>query len=499
MSEAVVDHPVELRGAVLDLWSCYADMVLVEGRAGTGKTRGLLQRSKYLGEKFPGSRQLWLRQTLKSLRQSVLVTWEEEVLWGDDPWLSNSGATRMHRDSYRLPDSHGAAEIILGGMDTPEKFFSAQFDTIWLWEAREFSYDSVQTLLRSNRNGKIPFQQMVLDTNPAGANHHLNKFFPRGYRPLPEDHASRRIRPWDDNDQIVRLLSRREDNPAFYNPDGGPTARGADYQRKLDKLTGARRRNLRDGDWASEEGCIWETYDEAVHLIDPDKVPPLRWFFASFDKGTRHAGCLQIWGVDGDDAIYRVAEVYRKGMDIDWWAGVVSELDDEFQIKAGVSDHHPEWLSKFNDILSDKGRPRLFRNASKDILTGLQLVNWGFSTRDGGPRIFLVRGAQRYGRCSLCDQELAPACLEEEIGDYIWERQLGTARDRNREKIDPSCDGKDNACDTLRYAAMFKWNKNLESREAKSQWGDETLGELFGHDILLPGRARRRGPSRWRS
>ena len=471
-----IDHDVELRGAVRAIWDCYADEVLVEGPAGTGKTRGLLERSLWVAETFPGCRQLWTRQTLRSLRQSVLVTWESEVIWPTHPCL-HGRAKREHRELYRWPNG---SEVILAGMDTPEKIFSSQYDIIWVWEAREVSADAFQTLLRANRNGVLPWQQIIADTNPGPRTHHLNKRFPPGHRTLPEDHLSRQIRPGESEDQQVRLLSKHEDNPAFFD-DGDWTARGMAYMRKLDRLTGARRRNLQEGVWASEEGVVWEDYDEEVHLVEPDQLPPLNWYFFSFDKGVRHPGCLQVWGVDGDDCMYRVAEVYRVGMDLDWWAQVVTELQTEFRCKAGVSDHHPEWIRKFNDILNDHGERRLFRNANKDLAAGLATVQQGFSTREGGARIFLVRGALRYGRCPLREEQLKPACTEDEILDYVWAK---TDDGRvAREIPDPLCS--DHGCDALRYAAMFRWRKDMSTREDRKQYAEGTLGHLFGHDEIL--------------
>lgn len=486
------DHPVELRGAVLSLWSCFADEVLVVGAAFTGKTRGLLERSLYISDRWPGVRQLWVRQTLRSLRQSVLVTWETEVIWPGHPCMHGK-AQREHRDLYRWPNG---AETVLAGADTPEKFLSAQYDIIWLWEAREMTPDTVQVLSSRNRNGVLPWQQMVFDTNPGPRTHHLNKRFPLGFHILPDDHPSRIIRPGAEEDQQVRLLSRHEDNPAFYDSDGNITPRGMAYQRKLDRLVGARRRNLRDGVWASEEGVIWEEYDEDIHLIEPRKVPPLVWYFFSFDKGIRHPGCLQVWGVDGDDRMYRVVEVYRVGMEIDWWADVVVELDNEFRPQAAVSDHHPEWITKFNDVLNEHGRHRIFKNANKDRDVGIQTVQKGLSLRNDGPRIFLVRGALRYGRCPIRDEALKPACTEEEILDYVWAKH--DDGQISREVPDPLC--ADHGCDALRYAAMFRWKKDLAPRKRQQGYPEGTLGHLFGHDRILgpEKRARERVRRFWR-
>ena len=486
---------LELRGAVLALWETFCDEVLVCGPAGTGKTRGILERVHYLGERFPGCRILWVRQTLKSLRQSVMVTWEDEVLTPGSPWL-NGTASRATRDSYI---HQNGTEVVLAGADTPEKFLSTQYDFIICWEARELSFDTIQVLASRNRNGFAPFQQMVFDTNPAGASHHLNKRFPPGYRVLPENHPARRIRPFADNDQQVRLLSIHKDNPGFFDADGEISPRGAAYMRKLDRLVGARKRNLRDGDWASEEGVVWENWDESIHMVDadnPDKpLPKMLWTFASFDKGTRQPGCMGVWGVDAEGAMYELAEVYRVGMDIDWWAQVAVELDNEFHFKAAVSDHHPEWVQKFNDYMNAKGRSRIWQNAQKDWITSVQLVEQLLSPKDGGPYIFFVRGNLRYGRCPLRDEHELPACTVEEIPEIVWAK--GVDGKALREEIDPVCHNWNHGFDMTRYAAMFRWKRDLAEPEPSRAFAEGTLGHLFGHDELLGPQSRahyRTGP-----
>lgn len=410
-----------------------------------------------------------------------MVTWEEEVLPSkQDAWMSGT-AKRATRDSYVNTDNDSV--IVLAGADTPEKFLSTQYDIIWIWEARELSKDSVQVLTSRNRNGVIPFQQMVFDTNPAGRNHHLNKRFPAGYRTLPADHPARRIRPFEDDHQQVRLLSRHVDNPGFFDAYGQPLPRWGPYGRKLDRLVGARRRNLRDGDWASEEGMVLEGWDESIHLIDPQLVPEIQWTFASFDKGTRQPGCLGVWGVDADGVMYELAEVYRVGMGIDWWADVVVELDNEFHFRSAVSDHHPEWIEKFNDKLSEKGRPRLFQNANKDREVGIQVLQDAITTRGGPPMLYFVRGNLRYGRCPIRDQEEMPACTVEEIPDIVWAKtDDGKPK---KEELDPACADFDHGFDQTRYAAMFRWRKDLTPKKDVPSYPEGTLGHLFGHDEIL--------------
>jgi len=75
-----VVHEYTPYGAARELWSLQPNELLLEGPAGTGKTRALLEWINYLCERYAGIRVLMLRQTRESMAESVLVEWETEVL-----------------------------------------------------------------------------------------------------------------------------------------------------------------------------------------------------------------------------------------------------------------------------------------------------------------------------------------------------------------------------------------------------------------------------------
>ena len=85
--------------------------ILIEGPAGTGKTRALCEWTNDLCTKYPGIRVLWARFTLTSMRQSVQVTFEEKVL-PPKAKLLRKGGSRKTRTSYDYPNG---SEIVLGG------------------------------------------------------------------------------------------------------------------------------------------------------------------------------------------------------------------------------------------------------------------------------------------------------------------------------------------------------------------------------------------------
>ncbi|HEY9015912.1 MAG TPA: hypothetical protein VIM84_12715, partial [Gemmatimonadales bacterium] len=73
--------------------------VLLSGPAGTGKSRGAMEKVHLAAEKYPGMRGLILRKTRESLTEAALFTFETKVVPLGHPILS--GAQRRMRQAYR--------------------------------------------------------------------------------------------------------------------------------------------------------------------------------------------------------------------------------------------------------------------------------------------------------------------------------------------------------------------------------------------------------------
>ena len=212
-------------GAVQKAWASKAPRVLVDGPAGTGKTRGLLEKAFVAAAKYNRARILLCRKTRASMTETVLVTWEDKVL---PPGSSiKMGAARRTRSVYSFPNG---SEIVIAGLDNPERIMSSEYDLIICFEATEISEDDVELLDTRLRNGVMPYQQLILDCNPAGPNHHLKRRADRGW--------------------FERLPSRHEDNPVLWNGSDWTEA-GRLYLSRLDALTGHRRSRLLEGHWAA--------------------------------------------------------------------------------------------------------------------------------------------------------------------------------------------------------------------------------------------------------
>jgi len=124
-------------GAAREMWCCKEKEILIDGPAGTGKTRAIVEKANLIAMKYPGSRILFVRATRASLTQSVLVTFEEKVLPEGSP--VKKGARKDFRQSYRYPNG---SEIVLGGMDNPDRIMSTEYDIICAFESTELGEDA---------------------------------------------------------------------------------------------------------------------------------------------------------------------------------------------------------------------------------------------------------------------------------------------------------------------------------------------------------------------
>src|SRR5690348_16087568 len=71
--------PYRPEGNSIVVWESTDPEVLFCGPVRTGKSRTCLEKIHYLSMAYPGCRTLLLRQTRRSLAQSILLTFERDV------------------------------------------------------------------------------------------------------------------------------------------------------------------------------------------------------------------------------------------------------------------------------------------------------------------------------------------------------------------------------------------------------------------------------------
>lgn len=427
----------QAHGAARDLWSCRDEEILIEGPAGTGKTRAILEKVNFCAMKYPGCRILLVRKTRESMTQSVLEIFESKVLPPGSPALK--GPKRNLRQSYYYPNG---AEVVVGGIDKPGKIMSTEYDIIACFETTEFTEDDFESLTTRLRNGVLPYTQIIADCNPGAPNHWLNK------RPTLKG--------------MTRLLSRHQDNPRWFDHKTNKwTPQGESYIKKLDRLSGARKLRLRFGKWAAAEGAVYETWDAQKHHIPRNQVCRFRWMNTSkhldppkewrrirvVDFGYTNAFVCQWWAIDPDGRMFMYREIYFTKRLVREHAAIIKKYSKGEDIEATVCD----WDAEDRATLDKEGIETT--PAYKFITPGIEAVQARLlPAGDGRPRLFILRDSLIELDENLSEAGL-PTHTAEEIDNYHYPKgQDGKPLKEEPVKKD------DHGCDCMRYAVAYEDN-----------------------------------------
>lgn len=414
-------HVFAARGAAREVFDRREDEVLLAGPAGTGKSRAAMEKLHLMALLNPGMRGLIIRKTATSLTSSALKTWERDVV----KEALADGSVWFHGGSNREPPAYrytNGSTVAIGGMDKPIKVMSTEYDVAYVQEATEFTEDEWESLSIRMRNGRMSFQQIIADCNPAHPTHWMKQRAGRG--------------------QTVMLHSRHEDNPMYFEADGTPTVKGVAYMARLDALTGVRRLRLRDGIWAASEGVIYDGWDEAAHIIKPF-VPPLDWpRFWSIDFGYVHPFVWQDWTQRPDGGLVLVREIFHTKRLVEDHCKKIKQLHTEDGSETGrwvsprptfiVADHDAEDRATFERHMGWGTTP-----ANKAVSEGIQAFASRLKpARPGGrPRLEIMRDACVEQDPDLVERKL-PTCTAEEIPGYVW----APGKEQPVKDLDDGCD-----------------------------------------------------------
>lgn len=468
--QTAVRVEIELRGAAIKLLNCRDDEVLLSGPAGTGKSRACMTKLHLAALKYPGADILVIRKTASSLASSFTDEWESVIA---DPLATKAvqffGHTARKPAQYRYDNG---STVTLGGLDDPKKVMSTQRDLIYVQEATDLTLDDWQSLSTRNRKGLMPYQQIIADCNPDYPSHWLKKRTEEGTTTL--------------------FFSRHQDNPAYFHADGTPTERGADYMRKLDRLSGVKRLRLKDGLWAAADGIIYEDWNPAIHLFDlqqakdrgwqriyGDWLPPLSWpRYWTIDFGLTNPFVLQQWAQDPDGRLILYREIYYTGRIVEDHARQIMNIvtrptpkmkieteqrkADELDPKKALAEGRRVWVdARPQKVITDhdaEDRKTFTRHtglvttsAKKSVSEGLQATMERLKPQaDGRARLEILRNCTIEKDPAL-EEQFKPQSTEEEIPGYIWDPARG-----GKQKKEAPLKENDHGCDGKRYLVAFK-------------------------------------------
>lgn len=445
MSESSLDKTYHPQGNSLVLLKDKHEEVLHDGPVGTGKSRAALEKLFLLASKYPGMRGLILRKTRKSCTDTCLVTWEEEVVPQGHPCLK--GGRRDNRHSYLFPNR---SEVVVGGMDDPTKIMSSQWDFVYANESIELQEEDAEALTTRMRNGKMPFDQIVFDTNPGPPSHWLWKKYLDG--------------------KIHRIQSTIKDNRRYWDEAKQEfTLEGNKYLAKLDRtLTGSRRTRLLQGLWGIAEGARFPMLDSNVHQFDahvkwPFGMPGNMVRFISIDHGLSSPYCALWHAVDTEGDVWTYREDYGPGFTADIQAERVIQYSGEDERFYGEMLDPSMWNQdkRGRGIAPGEKEAAMYYEESfaKDalkrfgpLIKGIKDPSKGYPTLDA----LLNRGN------GFANWHIERGCTnlwDEMIGAIFWRTPQGIWT----EKLDPKCP--DHAITSASYGLSSHYTAPTESKD----------------------------------
>jgi PBSX family phage terminase large subunit len=398
----------------VEAWQDKARICVYGGGAGGGKSRAAAEKLHGFMKKYPGAVGIALRKAREFASKSVVYALQTVI--GEDKSVRYSVSDLMFHYS------NGSRIYIAGMKDEGQRQAlrsingDGSADFIWCEEANALTEDDYNELLGRLRGSAATWRQILLTTNPDGPYHWI------------------KTRLIDGGEASIHYSSAA-DNPSL----------PAEYKETLASITGVMGKRLRDGMWVQAEGVVYDSWSDALHIIEA--MPPGwdKWRkIRVIDFGYVNPFVCQWWAIDPDDRMYRYREIYMTKRTVTEHAAKINLLSAGESYESTVCDHDAEDRATLRSL----GISSI--NAVKDVSPGIQAVQARLTRgHDDKPRMFLLRGAL-VERDSALVTERKPTCTEQELPGYIWQ----VAPDGRPNKEEP-LKVNDHGCDALRYGVMY--------------------------------------------
>lgn len=431
-----------VRNNLSKFFTMKASEIILDGPAGTGKTRVALEQRHLIQCKYPNARGLIVRKYRSSMNETCLQVLDKEV-YSDREGRPYEDAPHWHERDQKYTYDNGS-EIIVAGMDDPTKVMSSQYDWAYWNEAIEGKEAEWQQVMTRLRNGRVPYQQMIGDTNPGPPTHWI----------LTREKSGK----------LVRLPTTHKDNPVYWNERLQKwTTKGDAYVNGIlrDSLTGVTRDRLYDGKWVSAEGLVYPMWDTNIHVIPRFDVPktwPRYWIF---DFGFVDP-FVWIELVENPDTgrVYLHRELYHTGLRVDQAAEIIKKASPGITPFALICD----WDAEDRATL-EKGLGFLTVPAFKFIHPGVQCVQNRLRLDNprftDGPGFLVMAGANIKTDPTLAARH-KPTSTEKEFPSYQWD----TGKLVLDKYKDMPIDKDNHGMDVVRYGLSFIDNTSVDPQEA---------------------------------
>lgn len=218
--------PTEKQKEAEELINKGATNNLLFGGSRSGKSFFNVKKVVDRALQYPGSRHLIARNTLKALKNSIILDTMPKMIKICFPDLKSSWTKKYNKSEYywELPNGSQIFFCGLGNPDQVEKILGMEFATIFINECSEIYYRSVLTL-RSRLAQKVEGCKLLMlyDCNPPSKSHWTYKEFIEFINPLDgkikydrNDWASLVMNPADNIDNLpenyLKLLQNLPEN-----------------------------------------------------------------------------------------------------------------------------------------------------------------------------------------------------------------------------------------------------------------------------------------------
>lgn len=439
----------EPRGSARDLFLNRDTICILDGPTRSGKTRAWLEKIHACLLKYPGSRAMFVRETLAALRDTVLETFENHVLtpgYGvmavdeDGKTVGGdvaAGASRRTRMGYQYPNG---SEIVLKGLSEDSRILSGEYEMIGICQLEECSQSSLNTLLTRLSGRHMPYRQIIGDCNPGAPTHWIKQS-------CQKDEGGSGF--------LTLLHSTHRENPVLFDAVANDwTEFGKEYMAALWSMPdGFQKDRLLHGLWVSAEGARW-AIDPHKHVFRmnekwPYGVPSGQRIIIGKDWGS-HAPFAALWiAIDSNKDAYVFREAYEPGLTADGQAERVVQMTGQnekihaiypdptvFNTNSGgnktIADYYRDVYARdkrFGPVL--EGERTLNRRKQ-----GMATIDAMLGRDNGFPDLYIEQGCVN---------------LLKEIGEARWwQPKHGQAK----EDLDPNC--ADHAITAL-YYALNQW------------------------------------------
>jgi len=401
--------------------------VLFDGGARSGKTEAIVRFIMTRAIQFPGSDQLMLRKVRRSAQFSL---WESVV---------KHLRRYVPRDLYRVYNDDmvvvfaNDSRVMVDGLDDSarlENILGTEYITIFINEATQIGFAYVN-LLRSrlaqkaehvSGNGQTAVTKMICDCNPRHKRHWLYRMGVKNVRPDVMDADV----PLEGDARWVHLHWTPYDNERNLPP--------RYIETHLDTLPEKIRQRMKLGEWVNIEGCVYDNFDDDLHVLQNFTVTPEYHVIRAIDFGYTAPFCC-LWIAVKYDYSHIVVfdEHYFSKRTVNWHAPKIIERSQRYP---GAVATFADWEAEQRANLEEQGIS--VDEADKSLLSGIDRVYRALHSIPG--RVPLL--------------QVTPNCVNTiaEFYSYRWpDEDVGTSQ-RLRGTKDEPVDSDNHAMACIRYA-----------------------------------------------